>query len=466
VALNAAVNWEVRTAGNDTNGGGFQAGASGTDMGPYDNKNTSGGSNCFSTSADLSVTDAVTAGTTTITSATANFSTNIVGNVIYVQGGTGSVAAGWYQVATRVNSTTITVDRSTGLTAGTGVTLNIGGALASLGQVAALWVGNNTVYVKSGTYSVTSASTNISGGCVSSAVTVTIEGYNSSRGDLGTKPLIQATGSISTFTLITLSGGRGVVTNLSFDGQSYSASRGISIRGAVFRCKFSNFVNSGVSFSITGHAQDCEATGCSVSAAFTSAVAGSMWVDCVAHDNTGPGFNCSGNGSVFVRCIADTNIGAPNDGFISSSENVTFVNCVAYNNGRDGFRLTDCGLLINCIAETNTTTGFNLNSANVVGTRVRTCAYYGNGTNISLGTIRNVVEEGSITGSGSFFTDAPNSDFSLNATAGGGAACRAAGYPGVLPFGGTGKIDVGALQHADPVSGGGNTYSRGRVVNG
>ena len=83
----------------------------------------------------IPVTDGVTNGTATITSATASFGTDVVGNLVYVQGGTGSVAANWYEIISRTNATTIVVDRTTGLTAGTGVTLNIGGTLATPGAI-------------------------------------------------------------------------------------------------------------------------------------------------------------------------------------------------------------------------------------------------------------------------------------------------------------------------------------------
>src|SRR5438034_4707876 len=98
--------WEVRTAGSDTNGGGY-TGSSGFDYSQQNSKNVA-------TGLDDSTTDAVTAATTTVTSATANFSSSIVGNIIYLSGGTGSLTGAWYQAATRVNSTTITVDRAPG----------------------------------------------------------------------------------------------------------------------------------------------------------------------------------------------------------------------------------------------------------------------------------------------------------------------------------------------------------------
>src|SRR5262249_43334312 len=133
MALNAAIEWELRpTNGSDTNGGGWKRGASGTDWSQQN-------------AAQYSVTDAVTNGTTTITSATANFGTDVVGNVLYIQGGTGSITAGWYEITSRTNTTTIVVDRSTGLTTGTGATLNIGGALKTLGQAMTNWVASNTI---------------------------------------------------------------------------------------------------------------------------------------------------------------------------------------------------------------------------------------------------------------------------------------------------------------------------------
>ena len=64
MALSANTVLEVRNGGSDTNGGGFVTGAAGTDWSQQD-------------AAQYSVTDGVTAGTTTITSATANFGTDV-----------------------------------------------------------------------------------------------------------------------------------------------------------------------------------------------------------------------------------------------------------------------------------------------------------------------------------------------------------------------------------------------------
>jgi hypothetical protein len=106
MAKGAAAVWEVRppAVGSDTNGGGYDSIISGA-----------GTDYSLQNAAQVSVTDAVTNGTTTVTSATAGFTSAMVGNACYLSGGTGSVAADRYFVTGFTNSTTITVDRSTGL---------------------------------------------------------------------------------------------------------------------------------------------------------------------------------------------------------------------------------------------------------------------------------------------------------------------------------------------------------------
>ena len=124
MSLASGTIWEIRNVADyagaaDTNGGGWVPGQSGTDY-SFANINSDG-------SAKYALTNGVTNGTTTI--ATVSASADMIGNIVYVQGGTGSVAANWYQITGQSTGVSITVDRSTGLSAGTGVTLNIGGLL-------------------------------------------------------------------------------------------------------------------------------------------------------------------------------------------------------------------------------------------------------------------------------------------------------------------------------------------------
>lgn len=453
MALSANTVWEIRAAGDDANGGGFVTGASGSDWSQQNGKRTG------ADVTDISTTDAVCNGTTTVTSATANFAATIVGNIICMSGGTGGLTKQWYQVTARTNATTITVDRT--IIAGTGVTMNIGGALASLGMAGGVvLVAGMIIWVRAGTYTVTSASINVSGGCFSSSTAVFIEGYNTVRGDLGTKPLIQADGVITAFTLITQgSNGSQYVKNLKLDGNNRTTSRGLVIRGYAYYIECVNFTNSGIADTVgttAATAFNCSATGCSTQAAFSIA----SCINCVAFNNTVSGFANGGTDAYYVRCLAYGNSGASSDGFNvgASSGKGTFINCVAYNNGRDGFRLGGqrSQTCINCIAEANAGVGFNHALNQQLGLFV--CAGFNNtGGNSAIGTHAASFNTGFITGGASFFTNAAGADFSLNNTAGAGAVVRDVGMPGQITghTTSTGYLDLGVFQHQGAGGGGG-----------
>ena len=81
---------------------------------------------------------------------------------------------------------------------------------------------------------------------------------------------------------------------------------------------------------------------------------------------------------------------------------------------------------------------------------------------------RNNVAAGAaeVTLTGDPCTNAASGDFTLNSTAGAGAACRGVGWPSALPYPGSGRNnypDIGALQHAD--SGGSSTVVAVQVTN-
>lgn len=448
MAISANAVWEVRTAGNDTNGGAFVTGASGSDYSQQDAKNTVG--------SDISTTDAVANGTTTITSATANFDTTIVGNVIYLQGGTGSLAATRRQVTARASTTSITVDAS--VAAGTGITMNIGGALSSPGEVGRNFVSGNTVHIKSGTYTITTSSGNVSGGVFSKAGNAgTIIGYDSSRNDYGTKPIITCNTTGVTMISLGASITNNLIANIAFDGASQGTSRGITggTRLNVYKCTFANFTSGGISGTAnSSFAIDCYATGCATTVAFQNI----SCFGCVAEGNTISGF--SQNNDLFINCIAANNSGASSNGFTSASGSARCINCVAYNNGQHGFvQQSTSGVLINCIAEGNAGTGFLGTTAE--GNIWSNCAAFNNGTDFNAGTGKNVTFN-LITGSTSFFTNAAGDDFSLNNSAGGGADAREAGLPGA--FEGfattTSYLDIGAAQHQDSGGGGGTIASQ------
>src|SRR5262249_27476290 len=74
--------------------------------------------------AQIIVTDAACTGNTTLTSATANFNTTVVGNLLVLVAG--STYQGHWEVVAYVNPTTVTLDRN-GPNA-SGMTMRLGGA--------------------------------------------------------------------------------------------------------------------------------------------------------------------------------------------------------------------------------------------------------------------------------------------------------------------------------------------------
>lgn len=407
-------------------------------------------------SPQLTFTDLVIGGTTTqFTSAANPVGKNFVGNIINITSGTGFTAQRVAVVST--SGTTATCDKSLGTGASTGGNGKLGGALLSPAIAASLRVAGNICFVKSGTYSITSASTNVAGGCVSDAAGgagLAWMGYQAVRGDFGTPPLLQASG-ISTAVLFTMTAGSTAgawIVNITVDGGALTSIQGFNFarRGLGLLLKALNCSNIGINAGGGGNIlMKCIATGCSGGAA---AIVFNSALFCEAYSNTIPGFAAGGSsGFACSGCLSFNNSGASSDGFlISGGGEDSYLNCVAYGNGRDGFRKANAGAevtqCINCIAESNSGTGFNATSAALGAELVLfNCAAYLNGTN--LATVLTGLQSMVITGTASFFVNAASSNFALNANAGGGALLRAAGILGVTPDGlSTGFQDIGAIQ--------------------
>jgi hypothetical protein len=452
VTLPAATVWEVRSSGSDTLcSGGFVNGASGTDYSQQ--------AAAQYNAADLAVDATLN---TKVTSASHNFVAADVGNILRITAGAGWTT-GFYQIVS-VAANAATLDRSPAATSTTGGTYYVGGAFASPGQAGAAHVGGNYLYVKSGTYTITSASNNVAGGCVSLTAGVTANqtrliGYGSSRGDNGAKPLLQASG-IATFTMITTAAGCRV-DNLSLDGALLTSSRGINIStsgGEAYRCKIANCTNSAIVGNSSCLCVLCEATGCSTQPVYS----GGAFFACTAHDNTVTAFSISGFSQCAIACIAANNTGAGSIGF-NGMNNGFVIDCVAYGNGSHGFSFTatvNSNTAANCLAVNNG--GFGFNSATYDCGFLYNCAGFNNTSGNVASGIPAANQIGFITLTGDPFANAAGNDFSLNSTAGAGAACRAAGIPGstaTLQLPGLSTLsypDVGAAQHADPVSGGVN----------
>lgn len=479
--------WEVEHAGSDTNGGGFVTGASGTDMSQFPNKNATSCTSCQSATVNLSTTDAVCAGTTTLTSTTANFSSALVGNIIHLNGGSGSLAAVWKEVTAFTNSTTVTIDSS--CATGTGITMNIGGALGTFLQgnnnmaltaAAGLWVKADA------TYTFSAGTVTLGGTSPPNAGVAFVSGYTSSRGDGGQITVQASGGAGSDLYMIYASGTASgtVMSNVIIDCNSQIFTGG-------FRFHSGNYITI----------RNVKAENCSDAGFYWNGVQGQCNL-CVT-TNT-PAAGISGN--------------VDNTAFYNFNGQMDCFDCMVLGttkNGVVGF-LGACGTnLIGVIVANLTgtgTTGIQCTTQEMDGLNIIGGAIYGvTGDAIKLSenqaidmrprTIRNVAMSniggycldntgtlvlpqgalnsdhnacnpsggsgfynnwpagvGDITMSTSPFTNGGSNDFSLNTTSGGGAAIRALGFPGVTA-GGTGHIDIGALQHADPSSGGGQVVS-------
>lgn len=131
--------------------------------------------------AQLSLNDIATDGAGTgLTSATGGFTALMVGNVIYLTGGT--VTAGWYQITAYGSTNAVTIDRSAGASKAGG-TGNVGGAFLIGGTLdddfIEAKVAGNTIYVKSGEY--TLGETVYSGVAASNVLPICVIGYDTDR---------------------------------------------------------------------------------------------------------------------------------------------------------------------------------------------------------------------------------------------------------------------------------------------
>lgn len=442
MTISISTTFELQSTGSDTNGGGFVTGSAGTDY------STSAKRTSPTFTTDISTTDVVTTGTATITSATANFQTTIVGNIIYIQGGTGSIVAGWYQVLTRVSATTITVDRVTGLTTGTGATINIGGPFASLGILVPAGVTTNNVFVKLGTYTVSSATVNVAGGVFSSSVAPNFIGYNTNRTTTNTDSPPTFQFGVSGVSLML---SRGYVYNMIFDGNGQTTARlsGASDTTNYNSCMIKNMNLAGTGGSYT----NCQATTNSA-AVFTAPSVG-----CEAYANTATPYSTVG---ITANALSYNNTGSTTDGFNVASINAIAINCIAYNNGRDGFSLLNSGRVascINCHAENNAGWGFNTTANTAIHMVLINCSAYNN----TLGTVSSPTTTSNYNfitvTAGSVFVNAAGGNFALNNITSQGALLRAAASPALFPAGLTASYrDIGAAQHQD-TGGGGNTFT-------
>jgi len=354
MALNTNTDWEIRTTGLQTNGGGFANLNPGISV-DYSQQN----------SPQLSLSDISTnvAGTQ-LTSVTGGFTQDMEGNCIYLTGG--GATAGWYQIPNGgyINTNNVTIDRSAGASK-TGVTGNVGGAFKIGGTLdsdffaSSQKVAGNVIYIKSGTYTLgESISIAVAG---TTTTPICMIGYQSSRGDnpIGNnRPIINCGSSYS----IASSGNYWQLHNLIFTG---SASNVINHQAGgggfvYYNCKITNtsgtsgrnavLISAGTNIFISCEFSSTNGNGVNITAIVN------RFINCYLHDSN-KAINDSVGNNQFISCIiANCTTGSSPAGFVISS-NICIFGCVIYNctTGIVGGTTTTVTCVNNIIA--NCTTG-------------------------------------------------------------------------------------------------------------
>ena len=476
MSLPSTTVFEVRPgAGSATNGGGFVPGSSGTDWSQQN-------------AAQYNVADGVLNSTTTVTSGTAAFGTDVVGNIAYIAGA-------WYQIVSRTNATTIVVDRATGTASGQ--TIKIGGALDLCVTAEPLLTAGMTLWLKYGTTQTITVKLTLTVSGDSTNGPITWNGYDVTRGDHTTnQPLITTSTNNSDLLMLATAGGT-ALSYRAFDNLSVSSTAGtpgngftgttgggISREILLSNCKIKGFKNgihgeTGSTYdAIQGYAINCEILNCTVDGITTYDSFSAL--GCYIHGNAGWGIHVTGQPSVVntplpIRVrnsviynntlggINITNTGSNTTGYVLDLDK-----CAVVSNGGDGVKLGTANALLMQLALQNTIIygngGWGVNITNTAAMIVlnRNSAY---GSNTSGARNNLVVGTGDQTLTGDPFVAKSANDFTLNNTVGGGAACRAAGYPGASPgLVASGSTDIGPLQHADPAAAGGGVFASPRRI--
>ena len=470
MAYDLNTRWYVNSGAvgaSDNNGGGFVPGSSGTDYSQQ-------GAPQFA----LTGVTSSGAGNTVLTASAA---TTMVGNFINVVSGT-NFHTGPFQIASVVAGVSITCDTNTAgqsISSGVGASgvMNVGGAFLTLTQAVSVAIQNNTINCAGSETRTTTLTLSLAySGSAAHFTPYTISGFTTTPGDGGQFTLQTATNSVNVLTIATAAG-QIKLQNLLIKSTAGTPGDGIEAgtSGASYDIFLDNCRITGCHqgirspfstqyFLVPLTLHNCEIDNCTSDGIITISQLQMFFCDIRANGGHGVNLQTAAGqaaaGFTAVGCIfeGNTSDGVNHNTTASSVESscgAWILNCVFYNNTGYGYFLATNGpvsfLFENNILSTNGT-GAGSTGNNVIYVGLIDRNFYWNNT-----TARNnfITGPNDVTGSGDPFNGASSGDFSLNNTAGAGAACRNAGFPGVLQRGGTGYADIGALRHQD--AGGGST---------
>lgn len=396
--------WEVRAGdGDDTNGGGFVRGASGTDYSQQDAAQAS------PTDLAIDATDS-----TIITSTTLGSDDGLVGNLINVTAGTG-FTTGRYEILSHSGGQ-YTLDRSCGTTSSTGGSGKVGGALATLSEAASAAAEYNHAFC-TGTFTETLT--------MQQRNTVWI-GYSSSRTDGG-----YATIDAESTRANCIHPGANKVTCQFLNWICEDAtSHGIegNDKWCLHNVVVRNCGDRGINGTQGNLLTACEAYGNTNEGMLVANNDYGSASGCYSHDNGGAGFRllngfCGG----LIDCIADSNTGNGIE-IRDDCDAALLLRCTSYNNGADGVGFEDTPetpwavVIRSCIFANNTgyaVDGSALNADPVID--IDHCLYYSN-TAGDLNAVKdrhgntddNCKGANDVSGSDPLFLDPANGDFGLD----------------------------------------------------
>ena len=458
--FSATTEWEFDAAtGASTNGGSFNTASAGTNY-------------AWGASQQVYALTAITnsVGDWTNISATINpgargFISADVGNMIYISGGT-NFTVGRYQitnVAAGVATLNVACGSGADSTDGTG---NMGGSLDNFTTaIIGLPVAGNTIWFKTGTYTLAAAVT--AGTAGTAVLPINIFGYNAAHGDnptiaSGNQPVI----STATYLWTMANYWKISYVSLSFasTGTSYGVATGLY--SSYFTCKVTHTA-AGRGFS-TGQGTlilNCEFNGGGLCGIFIYAAnVGSNVVNCYIHDALVNGVYFAGGSCSVIGCVFDSCVTAIAGG--SSSQiilNNTIVNCPT---GISGGTMAGWNIINNIIAYCGV--GVTWTTSTLVN-RWYNNNFYGNDTDITnvpesgydamvgntaynpvFPTTIDSAEDGAtngapgttLTSAGSDFTGVTTDDKLVVKTASGGATAGVYRISAVAPGGDTTKLTL------------------------
>jgi hypothetical protein len=201
-------------------------------------------------------------------------------------------------------------------------------------------------------------------------------------------------------------------------------------------------------------------------------VANIKFIYCTANGNAGNGFRVGCSSPVFIGCVAYGNTQSGfSDPQTTNAHSGSYYNCVAANNTQHGFRSdsTTGGASpitgpTNCIAYGNTQYGFSCATTARLDNGNSLLAARNNAAGANTaGNYQNwATPEGAITLTADPFVDAPNGNFALNTTAGGGAALRELAFPSTIGL----TSNYASVGAAEPQATGGGGSSRNVIIGG